>query len=588
MNDYLLEPSLKHHRCIPVRIVIIDSIPNSWSDDSTSTTEDHSALPDGAVVVDDGILPSHPGDNFVEKNSSNGKGGARANKRNNKRRGRRICKRSYKHDENATIYASREDLSLMNTILTAQSVRDDDAILLSHGFECEQPRHFHRKSSHHKEKCHENTLRDGSICKLFRTGDVEELSQYLSGSKELARTLWVPAILRNFSSSSRMNQFVSVNEGGNLAKSSNLEANTDCQQERRIPTIFIPPCLAATLGLHWFHTRANKNNQFNNFNECLVFLQPVELNPDDEDYNHITLTKASHAAIAEIGIPPIKPSLRIPIPSLSLQNTQIDDKQPQREKKGKETDDAEQQLRQFFLRETERLVNSDKLPQTAAGKKIESTIKKSKPRQRLLTMGSIFATSSSNCGNDVRFYKVVSVQSSKEATENEAIDHSGILGSASGRGNSAKAYIFSPDTHLTLLPGESHTLDSLDVSTPIHPQLTSSSQMKGHAWRLPRPSMVSSFNCSIRDETDGNDRSISKVGMDANNTQRCSATKSSQFGRILHPTAREVADALYLQGVVHNHHPPHFNSSRRPRIIHVIGDKENHVGPCVAEAADSS
>ncbi len=589
MNDYHSDPSLKQHRCFPIRIAIIDSIPKSRTADGASSAGDRSERHDDAIGVDDGSLPSFLTGNNADKNSSNGKDGVLANKRDTAKRGRRKGKRSYRYDENATIYASPEDLSVMNTILSDQCARDDNAFSLP---DREPPRHRNCEQKtnceHHKKQLYETTLRDGSLCKLFRAGNAKEFSEYLSGSNENSRTLWAPAILRTLSSISTRDRLVSVREVESSRDSSEEETAVS-RDDRGFPTLFIPPCLEATLGLHWFHTRADRNNRLDNIDECLVLLQHVRWNSNGGDYKNNVLTKASHATIAEIGIPPIKPSLRMPIPPVSLENAQSHDEQPLSEKKSKESDDSERQLRQFFLRETKRYENHDKFSHATTGKRTEPMATKTKPRQRLLTVGSIFATYASSCRSDVRFYKLVSVQTSNEAlTQHEVAYHSDISRRASGRGNSTKAYIVSPDTHLTLLPEESQTLDSSDASNSIHPQLTSPSGLNGRTWRLPRPTIVASFITSIWDEPDRNDRSISKLDMAPNSTQRGFPECSSQIGRFLHPTAREVADAIYLQGVVYNHHLPHFNQSSPPRIIHVIGDKENHVGPCVAEAADIS
>lgn len=70
--------------------------------------------------------------------------------------------------------------------------------------------------------------------------------------------------------------------------------------------------------------------------------------------------------------------------------------------------------------------------------------------------------------------------------------------------------------------------------------------------------------------------------------------------RSRHPSANDIADALYLQGAIPAARTSSSFAARRPRvvrrdggsmhphIIHVIGKEENNVRACVDEACDIS
>jgi len=78
--------------------------------------------------------------------------------------------------------------------------------------------------------------------------------------------LWVPVVLRRLPTSSTTN----IKEG-----------------EQLISNLYIPPCIAATLGLHTFHTQHTNSS-------TSVYLQPIQATD---------ICKASHATLKEIGCP---------------------------------------------------------------------------------------------------------------------------------------------------------------------------------------------------------------------------------------------------------------------------------------------
>ena len=183
------------------------------------------------------------------------------------------------------------------------------------------------------------------------------------------------------------------------------------------------------------------------------------------------------------------------------------------------------------------------------------------------------------------------------------------------------AYVVSPSTRLILLPPDDDDDDSDDGDGAIlHPQLAGVVlAMRGCALRLPRPSSAISFLRSVAERElllanasagGGDSRPAKKKGgTDASTSPMASAvvaepaasTSANDYSsrRSRHPSANDIADALYLQGAIPAAHSSSFaarqprvarrdGGSMHPRIIHVIGKEENNVRACVDEACDIS
>ncbi len=418
--------------------------------------------------------------------------------------------------------------------------------------------------------------------------------------------LWAPVILKRFPSHPHLvaltpNQTRTIGDDTTVNERTNESTNI-----HQIPTLFIPPCLVATLGLHNLFYQQNHNHS------TIAYLQHL---PTTEIQN------ASHATVREFGRPPPVPILKWPATPSAASS---DDTSSYEEK----------QLRNFFLHPSFPATDNRVRNRSQEGgndhgtnsHRTTSKITKSKPRQRLLTLGSIFAVPSydnddANDDNDddiaceidekveevdytgiqnVRYYQVLEIQSSIQDDSDAICQHITGSDSTEERVQNMMAYIISPSTHLMLLPPRSETTDRNNDpisrnELSLHPQLKTCTIMNGCTWRLPRPSVVVSFLRSVSSK-------LATLPLEA-----ISTTPST----IHHPSAQALADALYLQGassfaprttvqrqchVCHNilestsssssSLSAHFDSD--PRIIHIIGKEENHVRACVDEAADIS
>ena len=294
---------------------------------------------------------------------------------------------------------------------------------------------------------------------------------------------------------------------------------TETVHDEAIPHVYVPPCIAATLGLHWFRTRYNK------FTTATLRVQITS-----------SVNEALHATVVEIGVPPPNPCFQ----------SFHDGNRQQAQSSPNENDSSG--LKKFFMH-PKICLNSN----SSVSKNL-----KSKPRQRLLTLGSIFAASCED--GTIKFYKVTNIQPVLHVNESS---------------KSIGAYFVSPSTHLTLAQSSSDE-----------------SSIPGCAIRLPRPSLVASFLKSIKDASICS--SGDQAGSGNNDEQTSTSTNQINAETIRHPSAQQVADALYLLGLSTESYKSccicqqsHFlHVSKTPRIIHVIGGEENHVSSCVAEAAD--
>jgi len=396
--------------------------------------------------------------------------------------------------------------------------------------------------------------------------------------EEVQPLLWVPVVLRRFPTS----------------KHQTSSTTTNCKEEgeQLRPNLYIPPCTAATLGLHTFHTQHYKNVH------SMVYLQPIEA---------VDICKASHATLKEIGCPTPEPNLVWPVNEEEGDTAQDDGGKNASKDNGTAFSRLEStdvptntkediQLRKFFLYPPPPKEDDDEQHIHLKYRK-NNKIPKSKPRQRLLTLGSIFAVPSYyNCDinnsnmNDnresgrgviknVRYYQVVDIQSSR--TDDD-------ISKSKTSWKDSMAYIVSPMTNLVLLPST-----TTDDESNLHPQLNET-VMARHTWRIPRPSLVISFLQSVPDKHMNGDESV--ISTDSGSVQTTTE----------HPSTNDLVDALYLQGVVpaqpstskqncqvcdqvYNNKfasAAAVNSDNNPRIIHIIGKEENHIQECINESSD--
>ena len=454
--------------------------------------------------------------------------------------------------------------------------------------------------------------------------------------------LWVPVILRILPFKRRDDN----NNNSSLSFSTSMITNNNNSKDDddaiQIPNLYIPPCLASTLGFHFFHDNTQQHNTVSNSSIITAYLQPLTKNE---------IVKASYATIREIGrIPPVPNLICLTNNFDNGANKEETDSLNHGENDNEQVasimKEEEVALRKFFLyppsSNNEEQTNNEQ--HIHPKYRTNNKERRSKPRQRLLTLGSIFAVPSHVVDNhhttisnnnkvlmgdyeevdddgcdvqNVRYYQVVNIQSSSTTVVCK---------------EQLKAYIVSPMTNLTLLPPFSYNAnDDNDNGSNLgynilHPQLDGL-LMNGYTWRIPRHSLVTSFlqsivvaaNDGIVSSKSNND--LSTVGDNTTTITRSPPNVSSiNSFQTLHPSTNHLVDALYLQGVIPVHSSSSSldssssssktchvckssiqhttqqqvlqiseeNYSNNPRIIHVIGQEENYIDACVNEAADIS
>ena len=492
-----------------------------------------------------------------------GRGERRSGGRKKRGSGRRRCRRD---DEHATAYVTAGDVSALGSAWSSASSRGGDVPA------------------------------DGTPCRLVREIGRDGAPSAFGGddsddcSRRGRRSLWVPVILRTLP---RRCDDGPENDGDGTSKTTTRDDNSN-----RSPELRVPPCLAAALGLHGFRT---------NSPSALAYLQPLPAK---------YIVKASHATLMEVGRPPPVADLKWP------PERKADESENQKgSSKGtsKQNDQAasndeeepmgpsarEEQLRRFFLYPPRRQPDDDDGEDHVHPKFRKRKPVQSKPRQRLLAPGSIFAVPSFDGRDDrgggtaakdienVRFYRVVDAQSAREEGGAPPPPATSV-----GEGRIADpAYVVSPSTRLALLPA------GRSDDAKLHPQLEGvpTTAAAGRSWRMPRPSLAASFLRSVAENV-ANDDSVHEKAAPNDAKESKSAA-----GGIRHPSAGDLADALYLQGAVPARPPPTGRcnvcrgASRNAafasdppsaggdlRIVHVVGKEENHVRACVDEAADIS
>lgn len=401
-------------------------------------------------------------------------------------REKRPSRRRYNRDEFATVYASSGDIAL----LSRNGVEDGGGVAEAFG--------------------------EGSLCRLIRFVQDES-----DESDERAR-LWAPVILRQLPGLAEKNDNV-LGDGGEDASCCN-SSGVGRQQRRSRARLFVPPNVAATIGLQQLHI-------------------PLELRAHLQPLPKRNLTKATRATLVEIGRNPPEAKLRWPIDSPA---SDVDDKTG-----------SGVELREYFL---------------------SSGASQSKPKQRLLALGSIISTPVHKSRFDPRKFETCRYIDGVVLYQVTEIEGSISEGAQQDRGDSdltndgQPAYVVSPSTHLVL--------EEEGSGSPIHPQL-GHVRVSNHTWRLPRMSKCLSCLQSVenRDEVHVGPLQTEEKGVQT---------------EYAHPSAGKLADAIYLQGAIPAQ--PWLTSGKevdiavhnQSRLINVTGTEENFLKACIDEVADLS
>lgn len=466
-------------------------------------------------------------------------------------------KRGYKHDENATVYITQEDLDIVNS--SSSTIENDSSVLLlSDGGTCSL-------SNANNGSPLLGTKKDNADRMTAQDRSVLVSNNGLDGNNMIDQ-LWAPVILRVLpphhlqsviASPSNTTSAKTNIENGHLHTSQSIDV---ILKEQYTPTIFIPPCVGATIGIHWFCR--------NNTQAMMAYLQPLPRK---------CIVEGSSATVREIGClsPLMMDTYNWDYDSTDATNSNGD----KSDRNNNYTTAEERQLRQFFLSKRQDDAKAQEEKHLHPSCRTTNNTNLWKPRQRLLTIGSIFATPviSTYCdcynrifhrGNckesidNVRLYQVVDVQSSARKKSYDDDDMSNDCNSKS-RGD--LAYIVSPLTHLTLQPKQTDDADGLHEY--------------GYTRRLPRPSFALSYLQS--NGSSSSTKQKSTFGCVSN------VMSKSKPNVIYHPSAKSLADALYLQGVVVTTNTADFLPYNGPRIVHVFGESENNVRGCIDEAVDT-
>ena len=470
---------------------------------------------------------------------------------------------------------------------------------------------------------------DGATCCRLHRDMPYEVSSSMS-------SLWSPVILRPLPSK----QAVAMNR---------TTGRGNDNDDDGMPNLYVPPCLAATLGIRGMLRNADDDNDYNADASSSMAVSYVStgiiayLTPMSTKY----VVEATHATLREIGRPVPVPMFDVISRSGFVGDSGDDEDVPL-------NDMRERRLRDFFLRrppsslwsrptgESQELVRSNSLGddddcntderrrrRRRQRQQGSSDRRRYKPRQRLLGLGAIFAVPNTandlDCDSrdceyddpsmmmrDVRFYQIVDARCAR--TDAEDVDHCddgyrdatiGDIHHATEGGTRERggvAYIISPSTHMVLLPPSAKIDDdpSNENDFSLHPQFKGAlSTMRGYALRLPHRSLTISFLRSVANELKTDDGTTDATTRMTAISDVAEETTTTNWGlRRHHPSANDIVDALYLNGAIPAV-PSSFSSSfvrRRvvphdgtyPRIIHVIGKEENNVRACIDEACDVS
>ena len=245
-----------------------------------------------------------------------------------KKRGRR----RYINDENATAYiifsSSSSNSASLYDILRIK--KDESSLLVGDGD-------------------------NGIVCHLIRSGR--------TANNEDERSLSTPVIVRKLAFASlpnTNNESSSSNAALPTHNSSSEDGTTTTIMPSLLPILYIPPCLAATLGLLMLHTiihttndttnTNNTNNSNNNNNNTIMGgvyycnLQPIQ---------KCEIYIASHVTVRELGkLPPpsvVVPSVKYPISILDNNNNNEDEDDDDGRGSNKMEKEEERELKHYFF-----------------------------------------------------------------------------------------------------------------------------------------------------------------------------------------------------------------------------------------------
>jgi hypothetical protein len=244
-----------------------------------------------------------------------------------KKRGGR---RRYINDENATAYiifsSSSSNSASLYDILRIK--KDESSLLVGDGD-------------------------NGIVCHLIRSGR--------TANNEDERSLSTPVIVRKLAFASlpnTNNESSSSNAALPTHNSSSEDGTTTTIMPSLLPILYIPPCLAATLGLLMLHTtihttndttNTNTNNNNNNNNNTIMGgvyycdLQPIQ---------KCEIYIASHVTVRELGkLPPpsVVPSVKYPISILDNNNNNNVDEDDDGRGSNKMEKEEERELKHYFF-----------------------------------------------------------------------------------------------------------------------------------------------------------------------------------------------------------------------------------------------
>ena len=508
---------------------------------------------------------------------------SRTTKRNHvKKRGGR---RRYIHDENATVYisissSSSSSSSNSSSLYDILRIKKDESLIVG------------------------DDDNDVIVCQLIRTEANND-----------DRSLSTPVIVRKLASLPITNNESSNALTTDTNNSSSDEADDGTTTTTKPPLLYIPPCLAATLGLMLMHNTITHTNT-NNTMGAVCYLQP---------YQKHEIHIASHVTVRELGILPPLPIVKYPISTLDYNNNNVDDHGGSRIEKENNKYDMEEEedgreLKHYFFSKVQKgqqSQNSDDTNNSVVNSSSSSSSSGGyKPRQRLLALGSIFAVPSSVQSNsmnennaekmlggaddgaliqNVRFYQVVSVQCATNSIKNDSSLGDDIIPEISKDGQQQQqrrrlAYIISPSTQLVLLSCTTTTTTTDPINTMYDNSVVP--KLNGYTARLPCITTTISFlrSISIAKMTKYNAHDLTRTDI-VTTTTAAAATASHNSHN--HPSVNDVIDALYLQSAI----PSMKNSSRynigsitqyHTRIINIVGKEENHICHCIDEACNIS
>jgi hypothetical protein len=461
---------------------------------------------------------------------------------------------------------------------------------------------------------------NGIVCHLVRSGR--------TANNYDERSLSTPVIVRKLAFASLLPNTNNESSSSNAAlpthNSSSEEDGTTAtttMPPSLLPILYIPPCLAATLGLLMLHTSinttntTNTNNTNNSNNNNNTIMGGVYYCCDLQPIQKCEIYIASHVTVRELGkLPPssvVVPSVKYPISILdNNNNNNVDEDDDGRGSDEMEKEEEERKLKHyFFSKKVQKENNKSQMKSDDNNFVVKNNRSSSggyKPRQRLLALGSIFAVPSSvqnDNGNDtekmllgddndddvliqnVRFYQIVNVQChtiNSSRQKNESLDENKIPDGQQQQQQQRRrrlAYIISPSTQLVLLSCTSVDPNNNMYDNSVVPMLN------GYTVRLPCIPTTISFLRSI---------SVAKTTTSDVVTATTATTTTPSHGHN-HPSMNDVIDALYLQSAI-----PSMNSSRynnigssitqdhTTRIINIVGKEENHICHCIDEACNIS